>query len=67
MGQKCQNESKFGKNLVVHRLHRGSEFTRASEGNQNGGKITGLDLLEFRDIDGPDPMPKYGAIWSIGC
>ena len=44
-----------------------SEFNRASEGPQNGGKMTGMDLLEFRDINGPDPMPKYGAIWSIGC
>ena len=44
----------------------GSEFTRASEGPQNGGKMTGMDVLEFRDINGPDPMPKYGAIWSIG-
>ena len=44
----------------------GSEFTRASEGPQNGGKMTGMDLLEFRDIKGPDPMPKYGAIWLIG-
>ena len=34
---------------------------------ENCGKMTGMDLLEFRDINGPDPMPKYGAIWSIGC
>ena len=32
----------------------------------NGGKMTGMDLLEFIDINGPDPMPKYGAIWAIG-
>ena len=44
----------------------GSEFTRASEGHQNGGKMTGMDVLEFRDINGPNLMPKYGAIWSIG-
>ena len=44
-----------------------SKFNGASEGPQNGGKMTGMDLLEFRDINGPDPMPKYGAIWSIGC
>ena len=43
-----------------------SEFTRASERPQNGGKMTVMDLLEFRNINGPDPMPKYGAIWSIG-
>ena len=42
-----------------------SEFNRASEGPQNGGKMTGIDLLEFRDINGPDSMPKYGAILSI--
>ena len=58
---------KIGNMLAVHRLPRGSEFTRASEGPQNGGKMTGMDVLEFRDINGPDPMPKYGAIWSIGC
>ena len=28
--------------------------------------MTGMDLLEFRDINGPDPMPKNGAIWLIG-
>ena len=39
-----------------------SEFNRASEGPQNGGKMTGMDVLEFRDINGSDPMPKYGAI-----
>ena len=44
-----------------------SEFNRASEGPQNGGKMTGMDILQFRDINGPDPMPKYGAICSIGC
>ena len=44
-------------------LPGGSEFTQASEGPQNGGKMTGMDLLEFRDINGP----KNGAIWSIGC
>ena len=26
-------------------------------GTQNGGKMTGMDLLEFRDINGPYPMP----------
>ena len=38
-----------------------SKFNRASEGPQNGGKMTGMDVLEFRDINGEDPMPKYGA------
>ena len=32
----------------------GSEFTRASEGPQNVGKMTGMDVLEFRDINGLD-------------
>ena len=54
------------KSLAVQQLPRGSEFTRASEGPQNGGKMTGMDVLEFKDINGPDPMPKYGAIWPIG-
>ena len=38
----------------------GSEFTRASGGPQNGGKMTGMDILEFTDINGPDP---YNEIW----
>ena len=41
-------------------LPGGSEFTRASEEPQNGGKMTGMDILEFRDINGPDP---YNEIW----
>ena len=43
-----------------------SEFNRSSEGPQNGGKMAGMELLEFRDNNRPDPMPKYGAIWLIG-
>ena len=39
---------------------RGSEFTWAPEGPQNGGKMTGMDILEFRDINGRDP---YNEIW----
>ena len=38
----------------------GSEFTWLSGGPQNGGKMTGMDILEFRDINGPDP---YNKIW----
>ena len=45
----------------------GSDFTGASEGPENGGKTIRMDLLEFRDDDRPDPMPKYGAIWYIVC
>ena len=43
---------------------RGSEFIWASEGPQNGGKMTGMDILEFRDINSLALMPKYGEIWS---
>ena len=32
------------------------------QGPKNGGKMTGMDLLEFGDNNGPDPMPIYGAI-----
>ena len=28
--------------------------------------MTRMDLLEFRHINGPDSMPTYGAIWTIG-
>ena len=38
----------------------GSEFTRVSDRAQKGGKMTGMDILEFRDINGPDP---YNEIW----
>ena len=36
----------------------GSTFSQASEGPQNGGKTTGMDIPEFRDINGPVLMPK---------
>ena len=45
----------------------GSEFTWASEGPQNGGKMTGMDLLEFRDINGPYPMPKMVQFGRAGA
>ena len=48
----------------------GSEFSRASEGPQNGGKMTGMGIPEFIDINGPAPMPKNDAIGQIvtwGC
>ena len=41
-------------------LPEGSEITRASEGPQNGGKMNGMDKLEFTDINWPPLMPKYG-------
>ena len=43
-------------------LPGGSEFTQASEGPQNGGKMTGMGILEFRDINGQAPMPEYSTI-----
>ena len=48
----------------------GYKLFRASEGSQNGGKTTRMDIPEFRDINGPNPMPKNGAIGQIvtcGC
>ena len=70
-----QNVSECGKNLSVHQLPGCSEFTPASGGPQKGGKMTGMDILEFRDIDGPDPYNYYGitnifkklyvSIWNI--
>ena len=41
-----------------------------SEGPQNGGQMIGMDILEFRDINQPAVMPKYGVIGQIvtwGC
>ena len=40
----------------------GSKLSRLSEEHKKGGKTTGTDLPEFRDINGPDPMPKNGEI-----
>ena len=37
-----------------------STFPGAQNLPQNGGKMTGMDILEFRDINGPDP---YNEIW----
>ena len=36
----------------------GSEFTQAFGGPQNGGKMTGIDIREFGDINEPDPYSK---------
>ena len=36
-----------------------------SEGPQNGGKTTGMDIPELRDINGPAAMPKNGAVGQI--
>ena len=44
---------------------RVSKFSWASEGPQNGGKTTGMDIPEFRDINGLAPTPKNGAIGQI--
>ena len=45
----------------------GSEFDRESEKPLKGAKMTVMDILEFRDINRPALMPKFGAIWSIDC
>ena len=42
-----------------------SEFTRASGGPQNGGKITGMDILELSDINGPALMPPHPIICRV--
>ena len=39
-----------------------SEFTWVSDRAKKGGKMTGMDILEFRDIDWPALIPKNGAI-----
>ena len=38
----------------------GSELNRSAEGPLNGAKMTVMDKLEFRDINGPDP---YNDNW----
>ena len=39
----------------------GSEFNRESEKPLKGAKMTVMDILEFRDINGPDPK---GLTWT---
>ena len=38
----------------------GSEPNRSAEGPLKGAKMNVMDILEFRDINGPDP---YNKIW----
>ena len=52
---------KCGNNLRSNNFPGGSEFTWASEAPQNGGKMNEMDILEFRDINGPAPK---GEIWT---
>ena len=41
-----------------------SEFSRSSEGPLQGAKMTVMNILEFRDMNGPAPMPKSGVMRS---
>ena len=40
------------------------EFNHSSEGPLQGAKMTVMDMLEFRDINGPAPMQKSGVMRS---
>ena len=42
----------------------GSELNRSSEGPLQCAKMTVMDILEFRDMNGPAPMPKSGVMRS---
>ena len=67
MGQKCKNESNYVK---IWKNVGGLKISWAPEGPQKGGKTTGMDIPEFRDINGPAPMLKNGTIGQIvtwGC
>ena len=55
---------KMTNNVSVQQLPRGSEFNRSSERPQQGAKMTVMDILEFRDMNGPAPMPKSGVMRS---
>ena len=55
MGQKCQNASKVGNILTVHRLPGASEFNLEIKESLHGAKMTVMDILEFRDINEPFP------------
>ena len=48
----------------MYHLINGCDTTK-SEGPQNGSKTTGMDITKFREINGPAPMPKNGAIGQI--
>ena len=63
----CQNSEIFWRS---NDFPGGSKISWASEGPQKGGKTTGMDIPEFRDINGPAPMPKndiIGQIVAWGC
>ena len=40
----------------------GSELNCSAEGPLKGAKMTVIDIHEFRDINRPGPMPKFGVI-----
>ena len=42
-----------------------STFSPASEGPQNGGKLTRMDILEFRCINGPGLIWRNLVDWSL--
>ena len=58
----CQNSEFFWR---TNDFPGGSKIYWASEGPQKGGKTPGMDIPEFRDINGPTPMPKNDIIGQI--
>ena len=64
--QKCvkipHNPATFGQ---TNDFPGGSKISQASERPQNGGKMTGMDIPEIKDINRPALMPKNGAIGQI--
>ena len=42
----------------------GSEMNCSSKETLKGAKMTIMDILEFRDMNGPAPMPKSGVMRS---
>ena len=51
----CPNVAKICRSIDFPGV---SEFTRASGGPQKGGKMTGMEILEFRDIKQPPHLGK---------
>ena len=53
---------RYGIYFVLSKMPRQSEFNRLSRGPLQGAKMTVVDILEFNDMNGPDPMPKTGVM-----
>ena len=61
MGQNAKTGQKLAKLWQTIDLPGVSEFDRESEESLQGARLTGMGILEFKDINGPAPK---GEIWT---